>query len=127
MTAILKTISVIMIVLQTIGVFIIDLENLFRLGSGTAFFVKLILIIASAVPYITLWLVAKNYDRLTEMESTLNRVNTNTTKPREVKSFTSNSRATLTKTNVGKNWTCKKCGEPNSNTDMSCRNCGEYK
>ena len=126
MTAILKTISVIMIILQTIGVLAIDLEELFRIEVGTAFFVKLIFIIAGAVPYITLWLVAHSHDKLEEIESTLNRVSINTTKPREAKSSTTSLKANTSSTNGG-NWTCKKCGEPNLNTDMSCKNCGEYK
>ncbi len=124
MTAIFGTISAIMIILQTVGVFV--LGDALRLEGGTAFFLKLILIISGAVPYITLWIAAHNHDKLEEIEKTLGKINTNTTKPRENKTNTSVHSAPVPLAQGGK-WTCKKCGEHNENTAMSCKNCGEYK
>ena len=124
MTSIFGTISAIMIILQTIGVFV--LGEALRLEGGTALFIQLILIISGAVPYITLWIAASNHDRLKRIENTLSIVNRNTTPKREVKSSTT-SVNTKPSPATGGDWTCKKCGEPNSNTDMSCKNCGAYK
>ena len=124
MTAIFGTISAIMIILQTIGVLV--LGDALRLEGGTALFIQLILIISGAVPYITLWIVASNHDRLKRIETTLSIVNRNTTPKREVKSSTTSVNAKPSPA-TGGDWTCKKCGEHNENTAMSCKNCGEYK
>lgn len=124
MTTIFGTISAIMIILQTIGVFV--LGEALRLEGGTALFIELILIISGAVPYITLWIAASNHDRLERIENTLWNVSRNTTPKREVKTSESTVPA-KPGIRAGKDWACPKCGEHNSNTAMSCKNCGEYK